>query len=179
MACQGCGASPWIASPYRKVSFLVAAGLALMLIGCANPHPSATDTSTISTEGDRWNSAYAAGDWKALRGLYADDAWLMTNNAPVAKGADAIVAYLRRFRERGAVAKFRFSPEDIRVDRPYAFMIAKYWMTAQTGQRETLRSAGRSLLIYQWRKGSWKLWRDIDNSTPDVVPEVATFGKRT
>lgn len=157
-----------------KILLLAAAGLALTLAGCsAGPSPS-TETATIATEGERWNAAYAAGDWIALRGLYADDAWLMTNNAPAAKGADAIIAYLRRFRERSAVVRFRFEPEDIRVDRPYAFMVSKYWMTAQFGRQEPVRTNGRSLLIYRWRDGDWKLWRDIDNTTPDVIPEVSS-----
>lgn len=157
-----------------RTRLLVAAGLALMLDGCAAGLPPSIDTARIATEGEKWNAAYAAGDWHALRALYADDAWLMTANAPAAKGADAIVAYLRGFRERGAAVRFRFEPEDIHVDRPYAFMISKYWMTAEFGERELVRTAGRSLLIYQWRDGGWKLWRDIDNTTPDVIPEVST-----
>lgn len=154
-----------------KTLRLAAAALALALAGCAAAPPPSTDAATIAAEGERWNAAYAAGDWTGLRALYADDAWLMTDKAPAAKGADAIVAYLRRSRERGATVRFRFEPEDIRVDRPYAFMVSKYWMTAQLGQREPIRTAGRSLLIYQWRDGGWKLWRDIDNTTPDVTPE--------
>jgi ketosteroid isomerase-like protein len=132
----------------------------------------ADDKADLTAHGQRWNAAYAAGNWAALRALYADDAWLMTDKAPAAKGADAIIAYLQRFRNRGAKVTFRFEPEDVQARRPFGFVIARYWMTAELpGAAAPIRSAGRSLLIYKRLKGGWKLWRDIDNTTPDVQPE--------
>ena len=103
-----------------------------------------------------------------MRALYTDDAWLMTDNAPAAKGADAIIAYLRRFRDMGATVTFRFASEDIAVERPLGVSVARYWMTAQLPGRPLIQTAGRSLLIYKWQDGRWKLWRDMDNTTPDV-----------
>jgi ketosteroid isomerase-like protein len=126
----------------------------------------------LKAQGDRWNAAYNAGDWAALRALYADDAWLMTDKAPMAKGADAIIAFLRRFRDRGAVVQFRFEPEEAVVDKRLGVVTAKYWMTAQLpGAAAPIRTAGRSLLIYKRERGGWKLWRDMDNTTPDVKVE--------
>lgn len=126
----------------------------------------------LKAQGDKWNAAYSAGDWAALRRLYTADAWLMTDKAPAAKGVDAIIAYLRRFRDRGAVVSFRFEPEDVVAKKPFGFVTAKYWMTAQLPNGAApIRTAGRSLLIYKWQRGSWKLWRDIDNTTPDVKVE--------
>lgn len=144
--------------------------LALLL---AAPAVAGPDEAALKAQGDRWNAAYSAGDWTALRALYAHDAWLMTDKAPVAKGADAIVTYLRRFRDRGAVVQFQFEPEDVVARRPYGFVIARYWMTAQLpGSSAPIRSAGRSMLIYVWqgkgRAAGWRLWRDMDNTTPDV-----------
>lgn len=121
--------------------------------------------------GERWNALYAAGDWDALRTMYEPDAWLMTDRAPALRSADEIVAYLRRFRDRGAEVTFRFEPEDVQMEQPFGFVTAKYWMTATLpGQAEPIRTAGRSLLVYKWRDGGWRLWRDMDNATPDVVP---------
>ena len=51
------------------------------------------DAAVVARQAERWNAANAAGDWATLRSLYADDAWLMTDTAPVAKGADAIVNF--------------------------------------------------------------------------------------
>jgi uncharacterized protein (TIGR02246 family) len=142
---------------------------ALALILIAAPAAAGPAEDALKAQGDRWNAAYNAGDWTALRALYADDAWLMTDKAPAAKGADAIIAYLRRFKDRGATVNFRFEPEDVQARKPFGFVIARYWMTAQLpGSAAPIRTAGRSLLIYKWQKGGWKLWRDMDNTTPDV-----------
>lgn len=124
----------------------------------------------IAAQGDIWKAAYSAGDWAALRQLYAEDAWLMTDKAAAAKGADAIIAYLRRFRDQGATVAFRFEPEHVAIEGKLGILVAKYWMEAQLPGRPTVKSAGRSMLIYK-RKGSrWLLWRDMDNTTPDVTP---------
>ena len=125
----------------------------------------------IAAQGDLWNAAYSAGDWAALRKLYTDDAWLMTDKAPAAKGADAIIAYLRRFRDQGATIAFRFEPEHIAIKGKLGIVVAKYWMTAQLPGKPAFRSAGRSMLIYQRSGNRWLLWRDMDNTTPDVKVE--------
>ena len=143
-------------------------GVALLI---AAPSPATDQEAELAAAGDNWNSLYAAGDWPALRKLYADDAWLMSDKAPAAKGADAIIAYLRRYRDMGAKVTFRFEPEDIRVDGKLGTVVAKYWMRAQFPGRPEVYAAGRSLLIYRLIDGRWKLWRDMDNTTPDVTAE--------
>ena len=125
----------------------------------------------IAAQGDLWNAAYSAGDWAALRKLYTDDAWLMTDKAPAAKGADAIIAYLRRFKDQGATVAFRFEPEDIAIEGKLGILVAKYWMTAQLPGKPAIKSAGRSMLIYKRKGNGWLLWRDMDNTTPDVKVE--------
>ena len=96
--------------------------LAALSVASASPAAPRSPQSVIAEQADRWNAANAAGDWAMLRSLYADDAWLMTDKAPAAKSADAIVAYLRRYREQGATVVFRFEPEDIHVEGRMAVM---------------------------------------------------------
>lgn len=149
---------------------ILAAFAALILVG-ADPALARDAKTEVAAQGDLWNAAYNAADWAALRALYTEDAWLMTDKAPAAKGADAIIAYLRRFRDMGAKVTFRFENEDVRVDGKVATVVAKYWMTAQLPGRPEVRTAGRSVLIYRRVKGRWLLWRDMDNTTPDVKVE--------
>ena len=52
----------------------------------AAPAMASPAEDALRAHGDRWNAAYSAADWIALRALYADDAWLMTDKAPAAKG---------------------------------------------------------------------------------------------
>jgi uncharacterized protein (TIGR02246 family) len=148
--------------------FAAIAALSLATAAPAAPRDARAD---VAAQAERWNAAFAAADWAGLRALYADDAWLMTDKAPAAKGADAIIAYLRRYRDQGATVVFRFEPEDVHVDGRMAVLISKYWMTAQMPGKPEVRSAGRSLLIYRRHGKGWLLWRDIDNTTPDVKVE--------
>ena len=157
----------------RRLGGLPLVAAALLIAAPAQAGPT---EDTLKLQGDRWNAAYSAGDWTALRALYADDAWLRTDKAPALRGADAIIAYLRRFRDSGAVVRFRFENEDVVAGRPFGIVIARYWMTAQRpGGAPPVRTSGRSMLIYKWqtsgRGGAWKLWRDIDNTSPDVPIE--------
>lgn len=150
-----------------NLSLLVA--FAPVLVASAGPAEMRGDEAEVAAQADHWNAAYAAGNRAALRALYTDDAWLMTDKAPVAKGADAIVAYLRRFRDRGATVTFRFEPEDVEVERRMAVMVSKYWMNAQLPGKPAIRTAGRSILVYRRVGKRWLLWRDMDNTTPDVA----------
>jgi ketosteroid isomerase-like protein len=145
--------------------------LAVLVLTVSGPALAGNAETEVAAQADRWNAAYAAADWTALRALYSDDAWLMTDKAPAAKGPDAIVAYLRRFRDMGATVTFRFEPENVLVERRMAVMVSKYWMTAQLPGKPAIRTAGRSILIYRKVGKGWLLWRDMDNTTPDVKVE--------
>lgn len=142
-----------------------------LLAASATPVTARDGAAELLAAGDRWNAMYAAADWDGLRALYTADAWLMSDKAPAAKGVDAIIAYLRRYRDMGAKVAFRFEPEDARIDGKVGTVVARYWMTAQLPGRPEVRTAGRSLLIYRREGGRWKLWRDMDNTTPDVKVE--------
>jgi ketosteroid isomerase-like protein len=143
--------------------------LAALILASSSPTLARDAKAAVAAQGDLWNAAYNAGDWTALRALYSEDAWLMTDKAPAAKGADAIIAYLRRFRDMGATVTFKFENEDIRIEHRLAVVVAKYWMTTQLPGRPVIRTAGRSILIYRQQGKRWLLWRDMDNTTPDVT----------
>lgn len=147
--------------------------LLLLSLALAQPALARDQKAEIAAQGDLWNAAYSAGDWAALRKLYTDDAWLMTDKAPVARGADAIIAYLRRFKDQGATVAFRFEPEDIAIEGKLGVLVAKYWMTAQLPGKPAIHTAGRSMLIYKRKGKGWLLWRDMDNTAPDVQPAPA------
>lgn len=146
-----------------------AAFFAVLLITAAAPARAVGDRASLLRAGEDWNRLYAAGDWKALEAHYEPDAWLMTDKAPLARGAPAIIAFLRRYRDLGAQVMFRFQPEDSTIEGRTGTVVTRYWMTAQMPGRPLVRTAGRALLVYKWRDGRWRLWRDMDNVTPDVA----------
>jgi len=130
-----------------------------------------TDEVALNEFSTSWKAAYESGDIEALRVLYEPDAWLMTRHARALKGREAILDYLTADRSPGVMADIRFEYEDRRVDGDYAFQIAKWWLILRTYDgKETSRDSGRSLVIFKRADDdTWRLWRDIDNHTPDVL----------
>lgn len=125
----------------------------------------------LAAAGQRWQEAYEARDWAGLRRLYTDDAVLMTQGQPKIVGADKIVAFLQRIPNAEGSVQFRFANEEVTLDPAgYGTVTAKYRMDIAPPGRDPVVVAGRSLLIYRWQDGEWKLWRDIDNLAPDVTP---------
>ena len=135
-----------------------------------------TQEMQLAEAGERWRKAYEAGDWEQLRSLYSDDAVLMTQGQPKIEGADNIIAFLQRLSNAGASVAFQFDNEEVVVDTHYGaadigVVTARYRMDITFPGAEPTVVVGRSLLVYKWEDGEWKLWRDIDNIAPDVTPE--------
>ena len=119
-----------------------------------------------------WLAAYQSGDFEAMRDLYEPDAWLMTRDQPARKGVDAILAYFASSREIGSTATMTFETESVDIDGDYAFKTALWWLNSPQAVGEPLTDSGRSLVIFKrGSDGKWRLWRDIDNNTPDVAIE--------
>lgn len=129
----------------------------------------ATERAGLDAFSTKWAAGYGAGDFESLRDLYEPDAWLMTRNQPARKGVDAILAYFAESRVEGSKAVISFEDEDETIDGDYAFKVAKWWLESPQAIGEPVRDSGRSLVIFKRGKdGVWRLWRDIDNNTPDV-----------
>ncbi len=124
----------------------------------------------LADAGEKWRQTYQAGDWDALRTLYADDAVLMTQGSEKLIGADSIVSFLQRLPNAGANAEFQFENEEVITRGDLGFVTAKYRMIITfPGVTQKTIVAGRSFLVYQWVDGEWLLWRDIDNLAPDAT----------
>lgn len=135
------------------------------------PNNQAPTSESLIAAGERWRQLYQAGDWDTLRTLYTDDAVLMSQGQPKRDGADTIVTFLQRLSRQGAKVTFQFAPEEAVIEAGLGFVTAKYRMDIAIPGSEPASVAGRSLLIYKWQEGSWKLWRDIDNLAPDAKLE--------
>ena len=110
---------------------------------------------------------YTAGDVERTIGLYTADAVLMPQFQPALVGHDAIRRYLRQMFDQVQI-KLTLSSEEITiVDAGFAYDRGRYSTTAQPKRGGSATDdVGKYLVL--WRKqsdGSWKIERDIDNSS--------------
>ena len=148
----------------RIITTLVAA-----LLWSMAAHAKSADEAALDAYSASWRAAYQTGDFDALSDLYEPDAWLMTRDQPARKGRDAILAYFKASRQPGSKAVITFESENTVIDGAYAFKIALWRLESPKAVGEPLRDAGRSLVVFKRGKdGKWRLWRDIDNRTPDA-----------
>ncbi|MBY0423448.1 MAG: SgcJ/EcaC family oxidoreductase [Parvularculaceae bacterium] len=148
----------------RKLAFAVAGLLIAGSAAAKNADERALDAFSAA-----WRAAYQSGDFDRLRDLYEPDAWLMTRDQPARKGREAILAYFMASRSPDSKAAIAFDVENVVVDPPYAFKIARWRLESPKAVGEPFRDAGRSLVVFKKGvDGQWRLWRDIDNRTPDA-----------
>jgi len=144
--------------------------LCLLLAACSAPTSLSQDNSSLEEFSPKWRTAYETGDFDSMRDLYEPDAWLMTRHQPARKGVDEILSYFKASREAGAKATITFDYEDEVIEGDLAVIVAKWWLESPQAVGEPVRDSGRSLVIFKRGKdGIWRLWRDIDNHTPDVT----------
>ena len=153
---------------WQKIFFLC-----LFFVGCAPELDSRKDNTSLKEFSAKWREAYQSADFESMRDLYEPDAWLMTRHQPARKERDEILAYFKASRHAGAKAEITFQYEDEFIEGDIAVKTAKWWLESPQAIGEPVRDSGRSLVIF--KRGSddiWRLWRDIDNHTPDVTFET-------
>lgn len=130
------------------------------------------DVAAIRAFGPEWLAAYKSGDLNALARFYEPDVWLLANNQPAKKGKDAVLAYFAARAGAGSELDIAFDYEDLTVDGDKAFLVATWRLTVTPPGRDTVRDAGRSLIVFKrGGDGAWRVWRDMDNRTPDVAAQ--------
>ena len=147
-------------------------GFLFILVACS-PASAPQDNSSLADFSPKWRAAYEAGDFESMRDLYEPDAWLMTRHQPARKGVDEILAYFKTSREAGGKAEIVFEFEDESIEGDVAVKVAKWWLESPQAAGEPARDSGRSVVVF--KRGDdriWRLWRDIDNHTPDVNFEM-------
>jgi len=162
-----------IATGFRRSG--IGLWLLAVVTACAARPSVEADLKALEAFSTQWRTAYQSGDFDAMADLYEPDAWLMTRDQPARKGRDAILEYFAASRQSGATATIVFEREERTINGDHAFQIARWWLESPRALGEPVRDSGRSLVIFRrGNDGKWRLWRDIDNNTPDVtfpIPE--------
>jgi uncharacterized protein (TIGR02246 family) len=131
------------------------------------------DLAALEAFSADWRSAWQEGRFDQMADLYEEDAWLMTRHQPARKGRDAILAYFEASRGKETSAEISFAPESLVIDGDYAFKTAHWKLSYLGTDGAPVTDAGRSFVVFKrGEDGRWRLWRDIDNHTPDVPQET-------
>ncbi|MEL7029397.1 MAG: hypothetical protein AAGL49_09340, partial [Pseudomonadota bacterium] len=90
---------------------------------------------------------------------------------PAKVGRDAIRSFFEQGAGSGATVSMVFDYEDVTIEGDWAFLTSKWWLTAVApGAAAPFQDAGRSFIVFKrGEDGAWRVWRDIDNHTPDVA----------
>jgi uncharacterized protein (TIGR02246 family) len=156
--------------------------------GCAPAAPeanAAADIAAVNTVRTAFQTAHNAGDVTGIGNLDTTEAISMGNHEPTATGRDAIMA-ASKATFAGVDAKLELAADETRTMGTMGFDRGhfKITVTPKAGG-PTINDEGRYLvLLEKGADGSWKLTRDINNSSrpmpmpPPPPPPPAAKGKR-
>jgi len=128
------------------------------------------DYQALETIGEAWAEAYRTENLDALVDLYTDDAWVMARRQPARIGREEIREFFSSIIGMYEL-DVRFYMEELVVDGDFAHSIAKFALTYEpVDGSDPIDDFGRALILYQkGDDGQWRIWRDMDNVTPDAA----------
>lgn len=148
-------------------------GTVISLSACAPAGPPAADTAAdeaaLKATTVTWLEAYNTGDVEKMVALYTDDAVLMPPHAPVARGRDAIRAFLTAETAGAKTAGIKLVPgaATAGVAGDTGWESGSY--TAKSASGETLDS-GSYLSVSHKVNGKWLYHHDTYNSDRPLPP---------
>ena len=138
--------------------------LPMFIAACATTTSTNDADAYIRNAGQRFISAFNAGNADAIAGFYADDAVLLLPNAPIARGGAAIRQSVQAV--AGMHPTLDFSPDRISQSGDMAYEVGHYTMT-MAGNRD------QGDYVAVWRRqpnGDWKMVADsVVSSMPPAV----------
>jgi uncharacterized protein (TIGR02246 family) len=115
-----------------------------------------------------WIDATKAKDVDAVLMLYTDDAVVLPDDDNTVKGKEAIREFYKRwYSQKGKLVKQQFDETGVFMSSPdLAIETADYSGTMNVDGKD-VQFRGKNMVV--WKKetdGSWKIFRDIWNSSP-------------
>jgi ketosteroid isomerase-like protein len=141
----------------------VAAGLAVAIVGCAQPR--GQESAELAARADEWQVHFSSGNVDGVADLYAEDARLLPPNGEMRQGPAAIRAELEGMIEAGLTGTLETVEAMTAGDLGYR--VGTFTLDAADGSQ-----ADRGKFIEIWRRidGEWKITNDIYNSDLEAGP---------
>jgi uncharacterized protein (TIGR02246 family) len=144
----------------RRITLVALAALA-MAVTLTLPVSAQTGTrAEIEKITQSWQKAFNAGDAAAVAALYAKDGELMPPGAEPVTGTDAIKAGVEGDIKQGG--KMTLTTEEVIVSGNTALETGKWVASSADGKH---LDHGPYATFYKKEGGSWKIYRDIYNSS--------------
>ncbi len=131
------------------------------------------DYAVIQSIADSWFAAYRRGDADAVADIYDENARVMSEG-----DASYVGSAILRERLRGAFQRsttvFDSDIEEIAINGTWAYIVGTY--AANSTSKESGESSiygGRFFILLHQTAQGWRVWRDIDNATPDADALIA------
>lgn len=163
--------------PGSMLAFVGCIALLLMAVSCTQQAPAdtrAADEAKIKELDAQWSKTAMANDLDGTVSYYADDAYLLAPNAPIASGKPAIRAVWSALLSPEVSVSWQASKVEVARSGDLAYVIGTYQVTAKDPKSKMAPDKGK--LVEVWKKqadGSWKTVADIFNSDLPVAAPAA------
>jgi uncharacterized protein (TIGR02246 family) len=136
------------------------------------------DTKAINKLRDEFVTAWKAGDGDRVAKLYSNDAVVLPQNQAPVNGRSAIASFNKNSFDQFVPNNFELSSEELQIMSDWAFDRGTYkFMITPKAGGEPINDQGKYIVILQRQAdGSWKVARDIDNSS-NPRPQLAQSQK--
>jgi len=158
----------------KRIALAAMLTLGVALAACQAPPPPeppdlrAESEAAVRNAIEQWNAAAAAKDADAFASFYADDAVLMLEQAPDARGKEALRTTIGTMMEDPAFA-LSFEPDRVVAARSgdLAYETGTYSMTISGPEGNPLTQVGHYAVVWQKQAdGNWKAEVDVPVSDP-------------
>ena len=141
---------------------------------------SAEDRATMAAIIEVWRTAYATGDGQAVADGYDPGGFVMAEGAPIA-GPETVSRNLTRTFENNTIDML-LDVEEVEFNGTWAFLNGRFASKRQpkdaAADAEPYYHAGRFFTLLRKTPDGWKVWRNMDTSSPDANDMLAELQAR-
>ncbi len=156
----------------RTFAFRVAGfsclSILLLASGCnppAAPDTRAADESAIKALDEEWSKTAATLDVDATVAYYAEDAYLLPPNEPLANGKEAIRKSWAALLAPGTTIGWKVTKVEVSRSGELGYVVGTYQLSMKDAKGNAIPDRGK--LVEVWKKqtdGKWKVVADAFNS---------------
>lgn len=151
---------------WRTLKFAGAMSAAGACLACASLTGEGRALSGIDAGNAALMESFKKGDAAAIARLYTADGMMLPPNAPIVSGAAAIEQSWKAFVDSGA-KEILLATDEIESHRNSAAEVGHYTIKGPDG---TIADQGKYIVLWRRDGGTWRLHRDIWNSSAPPQP---------